>query len=48
MTDKTVLILHRKSANEERQKLHCNLDGEPIRKKKLKFSVLPGRLRVAY
>ena len=30
------------------QKLHCNLDGEPMSKKKLKFSVLPKRLRVAY
>jgi lipid kinase YegS len=30
------------------QKLHCNLDGEPIRKKKLAFSVLPKHLRVAY
>lgn len=28
--------------------LQCNLDGEPIRKKKMKFSVLPQRLRVAY
>lgn len=30
------------------QKLHCNLDGEPVHKSKLKFSILPGRLRVAY
>lgn len=30
------------------QKLHCNLDGEPIRKKKMRFSVLPKHLRVAY
>ena len=30
------------------QKLHCNLDGEPIHKKTLKFSILPKRLRVAY
>jgi lipid kinase YegS len=30
------------------QELHCNLDGEPIQKNKLKFSVLPRRLRVAY
>lgn len=28
--------------------LQCNLDGEPIRKKTMKFSVLPRRLRVAY
>lgn len=31
-----------------KQALQCNLDGEPIRKKKMKFSVLPQRLRVAY
>jgi diacylglycerol kinase family enzyme len=30
------------------QKLHCNLDGEPVSKKKLKFSILPRHLRVAY
>ena len=30
------------------QPLQCNLDGEPIRKKKMKFSVLPKRLLVAY
>jgi lipid kinase YegS len=30
------------------QKLHCNLDGEPVYKKKLKFSVLPKHIRVAY
>jgi lipid kinase YegS len=28
--------------------LHCNLDGEPVRKKKLKFNILPQHLRVAY
>ncbi len=33
---------------ESDQKLHCNLDGEPMRKKRLKFSVLPRHLRVAY
>jgi YegS/Rv2252/BmrU family lipid kinase len=33
---------------ESDQKLHCNLDGEPIRKKRLRFSVLPRHLRVAY
>ena len=27
-------------------KLHCNLDGEPVRKRRLKFSVLPGHLRL--
>ena len=31
-----------------KQPLQCNLDGEPIRKKKMKFSILPQRLRVAY
>ena len=35
-------------AFESDQKLHCNLDGEPIAKKKLYFSVLPKRLRLAY
>ncbi len=33
---------------ESEQKLHCNLDGEPIRKKKLRFRVRPRFLRVAY
>ena len=27
--------------------LHCNLDGEPIHKRKLRFSVLPSHLQVA-
>ena len=31
-----------------KQKLHCNLDGEPVHKKKLTFSVLPQRLSVAF
>jgi lipid kinase YegS len=30
------------------QKLHCNLDGEPVSKKKLKFNILPRHLLVAY
>jgi lipid kinase YegS len=30
------------------QKLHCNLDGEPVHKKKLHFTVLPRHLKVAY
>ena len=30
------------------EKMHCNLDGEPVSKKKLKFRVLPQHLRVAY
>lgn len=33
---------------ESDQKLHCNLDGEPMQKKRLTFSVLPRHLRVAY
>ena len=33
---------------ESDQKLHCNLDGEPMHKKRLRFSVLPRHLRVAY
>lgn len=33
---------------EAAEKLHCNLDGEPIHKNKLHFSVLPKHLRVAY
>ena len=32
---------------ESEEKLHCNLDGEPIRKRKLKFSVLPHHLELA-
>lgn len=27
-------------------KLHCNLDGEAVRKKKLRFTILPGHLRL--
>ena len=30
------------------QPLHCNLDGEPVSKKKLRFRVLPQHLRVAF
>ncbi len=30
------------------EKLHCNLDGEPILKKRLAFSILPQHLGVAY
>jgi len=33
---------------ESEKKLHCNLDGEPMDKKKLRFSVRPRHLRVAY
>jgi len=33
---------------ESEQKIHCNLDGEPIYKKKLHFSIRPRHLRVAY
>ncbi len=30
------------------QKLHCNLDGEPVLKRRLNFSVLPRHIKVAY
>ncbi len=30
------------------EKLHCNLDGEPVLKKRLAFSILPQHLGVAY
>jgi lipid kinase YegS len=30
------------------QALHCNLDGEPVRKRKLQFGIQPQHLRVAY
>ena len=30
------------------QPLHCNLDGEPVSKKKLRFSILPRHLKLAY
>ncbi len=30
------------------QKLHCNLDGEPVLTKKLSFNILPKRLRIAF
>ncbi len=33
---------------ESEQKLHCNLDGEPVHKKRLHFSVRPRHLKVAY
>ena len=33
---------------ESEQKLHCNLDGEPVHKKRLRFSVWPRHLKVAY
>jgi diacylglycerol kinase family enzyme len=33
---------------ESKEKLHCNLDGEPILRKRLRFSVLPRHLKVAY
>lgn len=33
---------------ESAEKLHCNLDGEPVYKKKLRFNVLPRHLRVAF
>lgn len=30
------------------EKLHCNLDGEPVNKKRFTFSVLPKQLSIAY
>jgi YegS/Rv2252/BmrU family lipid kinase len=33
---------------ESDQKLHCNLDGEPMHKRKLRFSIRPRHLRVAF
>ena len=33
---------------ESNDRLHCNLDGEPIHKRKLRFSVRPRHLRVAF
>lgn len=33
---------------ESDEKLHCNLDGEPVHKKKLHFTVRPRHLKVAY
>jgi len=33
---------------ESDRKLHCNLDGEPILKKRLRFSVLPKFLQLVY
>lgn len=33
---------------ESDEKLHCNLDGEPMHKKKLHFTVRPRHLKVAY
>jgi lipid kinase YegS len=30
------------------QKLHCNLDGEPVLKRQLNFSILPRHIKVAY
>ena len=33
---------------ESEQKLHCNLDGEPVHKKRLRFSVRPRHLKVAF
>lgn len=33
---------------ESEQKLHCNLDGEPVCKKKLHFSIRPRHLKVAF
>lgn len=51
MNPDNVFIAYRQLAEftiESDQKLHCNLDGEPIQKKNLRFSVRPKHLRVAY
>ncbi len=45
------LVYYRQLAEftiESKEKLHCNLDGEPVYKSKLAFSVLPRHLKVAY
>jgi lipid kinase YegS len=45
------MIFYRQASSftiESEQKLHCNLDGEPILKSRLAFSVLPRHLMVAY
>ncbi|MDJ0941576.1 MAG: lipid kinase YegS [Woeseiaceae bacterium] len=44
-------VLYRQLAEftiESDQKLHCNLDGEPVKKKRLRFSVLPSHLQVVF
>ncbi len=44
-------VLYRQLAEftiESDQKLHCNLDGEPVKKKRLRFSVLPRHLKVVF
>ena len=51
MADGNRNIVYRQLADftiESPEKLHCNLDGEPYLKRKLRFSVLPRHLAVAF
>jgi len=51
MNPNNVGIFYRQLADftiEADEKLHCNLDGEPIYKKRLRFGILPKHLSVAY
>ena len=51
MNSENKLVFYRqlpKFTIESDKKIHCNLDGEPIHKKRLKFNVLPRRLSVAF
>ena len=51
MNPDNVYVAYRQLAEftiESGRKLHCNLDGEPVRKKRLRFSVLPRHLKVAF
>jgi lipid kinase YegS len=51
MNPDNVHIAYRQLAEftiESDQKLHCNLDGEPTHKKKLRFSIRPRHLKVAF
>ncbi len=51
MNPDNIHVLYRqlpKFTIESDRKLHCNLDGEPMKKKKLRFKVLPQHLKVAY
>ena len=51
MNPNNVHVTYRQLAEftiESDQKLHCNLDGEPVKKKKLRFSIRPRHLRVAF
>ena len=51
MNPDNVHIAYRQLAEftiESDEKLHCNLDGEPMHKKKLRFSIRPRHLKVAF